>query len=141
MRREPQIVVNNPIDSLDFDCIEFKEGIKQLAQLLKVPTHPTNHLITLRAISLLIRNQFSNEFKDSTQQKSDVKSKSGKIEDNSMPLKVGNDYVLNKCAKILRLLYVHDLRQLQTNINEIIAAVQSITANPKTDTTLGKVGV
>lgn len=50
------------------------------------------------------------------------------------------DYVLNRAAKILRLLYIHDLRNLQTKINEAIVAVQSITANPKTDTKLGKVG-
>lgn len=50
------------------------------------------------------------------------------------------DYVLNQAAKILRLLYIHNLRELQTQINECIVAVQSVTANPKTDTKLGKVG-
>lgn len=50
------------------------------------------------------------------------------------------DYVLNHAAKVLRLLYIHDLRDLQTRINECIVAVQSVTANPKTDTKLGKVG-
>lgn len=50
------------------------------------------------------------------------------------------DYVMNQAAKILRLLYIHDLRQLQTQINESIVGVQSVTANPKTDTKLGKVG-
>ena len=37
-------------------------------------------------------------------------------------------------------MYIHDLRELQTKINECIVAVQTITANPKTDTKLGKVG-
>lgn len=50
------------------------------------------------------------------------------------------DYVLNQAAKILRLLYIQNLRDLQTRINECIVAVQSVTANPKTDTKLGKVG-
>lgn len=48
--------------------------------------------------------------------------------------------MLNHAAKVLRLLYVQDLRDLQTRINEAIVAVQAITANPKTDTRLGKVG-
>ena len=50
------------------------------------------------------------------------------------------DPVLNKAIKILNLLYIQDLRDLQTKINEAIVSVQTITANPKTDTKLGKVG-
>ena len=50
------------------------------------------------------------------------------------------DPVLNRAAKVLRLLYIRDLRQLQTAINEIIVAVQNLIADPRTDTRLGKVG-
>lgn len=50
------------------------------------------------------------------------------------------DMMLDNAAKGLSLLYIQDLRNLQTNINETIVAVQNITANPKTDTKLGKVG-
>lgn len=50
------------------------------------------------------------------------------------------DKMLDNAAKGLSLLYIQDLRNLQTNINETIVAVQNITANPKTDTKLGKVG-
>jgi len=32
------------------------------------------------------------------------------------------------------------LRELQTKINEIIIYIQNYTANPKTDSSLGKVG-
>lgn len=46
----------------------------------------------------------------------------------------------NQAARVLRLLFVQDIRELQTRINEAIVAVQKITANPKTDTSLGKVG-
>lgn len=51
------------------------------------------------------------------------------------------DPVLNQAAKILRLLHIQNIRQLQTQINELIVAAQNITANPKTDTKLGKVGI
>ena len=50
------------------------------------------------------------------------------------------DKILNDAAKILRLLHIKELRDLQTKINETIALIQGITANPKTDTSLGKVG-
>jgi len=46
-----------------------------------------------------------------------------------------------EAAKILRLLHIRELRELQTLANEAIIAVQKLTANPKTDTKLGKVGI
>lgn len=50
------------------------------------------------------------------------------------------DPVLDYAATVLRLLYVQDLRVLQTFIDETIVQVQEWTANPKTDAKLGKVG-
>lgn len=50
------------------------------------------------------------------------------------------DPVLKHAAKILRMLYIQDLRNLQTKANEMIVKAQNVTANPKTDTKLGKVG-
>ncbi len=50
------------------------------------------------------------------------------------------DPAVNEAAKILRLLHITELRSLQTKANEIIVAVQAITANPKTDIRLGRVG-
>lgn len=51
-----------------------------------------------------------------------------------------NNKNLDEAAKILRLLQIHQTRNLQTAINETIVRVQEITADPKTDTRLGKVG-
>ena len=50
------------------------------------------------------------------------------------------DPVLKEAAKILRLLHLTNLRKLQSDINNTIELVQSVTANPKTDTKSGKVG-
>ncbi len=50
------------------------------------------------------------------------------------------DYVLNDAAKGLRLLHVTELRDLQTRINETIVVVQNMTADPRTNDKLGKVG-
>lgn len=43
-------------------------------------------------------------------------------------------------SDVLKLLFVQDLRDLQTKINEALVAVQTVTADPRTDTKLGKVG-
>ena len=47
---------------------------------------------------------------------------------------------LGKALKILRLMHLKELRSLQDDINDTIESVQALTANPKTDTRLGKVG-
>ena len=52
-----------------------------------------------------------------------------------------SDSAVNEAAKIIRLLHITELRDLQTRINEAIVAVQAITANPKTDQSLGRIGV
>jgi len=50
------------------------------------------------------------------------------------------DKSVDRAATVLRLLYIDDLRSLQTQVNEIVSTLQDFTANPKTDSKLGKVG-
>jgi len=50
------------------------------------------------------------------------------------------DPLVDCAAKILRLLYVADLRQTQNHVNEAISRMQQYTADPKTDSRLGRVG-
>jgi len=50
------------------------------------------------------------------------------------------DDSLNDAARVLRILYVRELRQLQDAVNDAIVSLQELTANPKTDAGLGRVG-
>lgn len=50
------------------------------------------------------------------------------------------DEQLDHAAKILRMLYVEQLRKLQSDVNGVIATAQNYTADPRTDSRLGKVG-
>lgn len=43
--------------------------------------------------------------------------------------------------RALRLIHLENLREVQTKINEAIVAVQELTADPRTDKRLGKVGI
>jgi hypothetical protein len=63
------------------------------------------------------------------------------VNTNSVPLgfSVGDPQVDN-AALVLRSLYIQDLRKLQTTIDETLVQVQEFTANPKTDSKLGRVG-
>lgn len=51
-----------------------------------------------------------------------------------------SDSNVDRIAKVLRLLYVRKLRSLQNDINQAIATMQRVTADPKTDSRLGQVG-
>lgn len=48
--------------------------------------------------------------------------------------------VIQQPSDVLKLLFIEDLRDLQTKINESLVAVQTVTADPRTDTKLGRVG-
>jgi len=50
------------------------------------------------------------------------------------------DPVVRRAACVLRLLHGIELRALQENINDVINQLQQLTADPKTDVRLGRVG-
>lgn len=133
----PNVVAENPLDKLDYSSREFVEGITNLSRILKIMPHP-DPLVTLEACSKIVQKRLHQQALN--------KPKDYILKGTPYPYEqvdVGintSDIILNKAAKLLRLLYIQDLRDLQTNANECIVAVQSITANPKTDTKLGKVG-
>lgn len=126
----------NPLDNLDFNDADFKAGVASLSMILKVPPH-ANHLEQLKAISLLVKDRLSKEaLEKSSSQKKGVQVPLDKTE---LGFETG-DYIINEAAKIVRLLHIKELRDLQTQINSAIVGVQTLTANPKTDSRLGKVG-
>ncbi|XP_053969230.1 RNA transcription, translation and transport factor protein [Anastrepha ludens] len=130
----PSIKAENFFDNMDFNHKDFIAGIRSMANKLKVPHHP-NHLVQLEAIARIVHERLSPSAKNRQA-----------ITGTPFPFEKGNDVVvtddsaLDYPVRILRLLQIQSLRQLQTKINEAIVAVQDLTANPKTDTKLGKVG-
>lgn len=134
----PRIVAANPLDNMSFDSDDFKSGVTKLAALLKITKHP-DHLVTLKAVCQMIRDRMSTEVMKNPNEHI-INGKPMPLQEYDLGFDTG-DYVLNQAAKIMRLLFIKDLRDLQTNVNEIIVAIQAITANPKTDSSLGKVGI
>ncbi|XP_069118119.1 RNA transcription, translation and transport factor protein-like [Argopecten irradians] len=126
----------NPLDNLDFNDADFKAGVASLSMILKVPPH-TDHLEQLKAICLLVKDRLSKEAIEKTS--SQPKGVQVPLDKTELGFETG-DYIINEAAKIVRLLHIKDLRDLQTKINAAIVGVQTITANPKTDSRLGKVG-
>ncbi|XP_062863369.1 RNA transcription, translation and transport factor protein [Trichomycterus rosablanca] len=140
---EPAAEVNNaaqkPADSLinlDSNDPDFKAGVAALANLLKIQRHD-DYLVMLKAIRILIQERLTPEAIARAS-----KAKEGlpvALDKHILGFDTG-DATLNEAARILRLLHIEELRELQTRINEAIVAVQAIIADPKTDHRLGKVG-
>jgi RLL motif-containing protein 1 len=64
---------------------------------------------------------------------------SGAKEDFPLGFETG-DAALDEAARGLRMQYVAELRVLQSHFNAVVACAQEFTANPKTDSQLGRVG-
>lgn len=127
------------LSSTTIDDPELKVGIENLRKLLKIPQHDDKVLV-LRAIAKVISDHLSEEaISRSKEQRSSSKNEFLSLHDTALGFTT-KDPALDEVAKILRLLQIHNLRDLQTQINSAIVATQKLTANPKTDQSLGRVG-
>ena len=50
------------------------------------------------------------------------------------------DSKVDRCAVIMRMLHLEEMRIMQSSINSILETAQEYVANPKTDSSLGRVG-
>jgi len=128
-------------DSMDSENEQFIAGVDALASKLQIPWHPDPN-IRLTAVSNFISTRLNKEVlaKPGTVIPQGNRFQPFPFREQDSGLEDGKDEAVAESAKILRLLYIHDLRKLQTSINECIVSIQKVTANPKTDTRLGKVG-
>lgn len=129
----PCIKADNEFDNIDFEHKDFISGVLSMGKKVQIANHP-NHLFQLEAIARIVHDRLRPE----------VRNKSP-ITGTPFPFlkgddKVSDDPALDNAIRILRLLQIQSLRHLQTLINETIVCVQDLTADPKTDTKLGKVG-
>ncbi|VDD87571.1 unnamed protein product [Enterobius vermicularis] len=124
---------NDPISALDFHSDECKKGIEDLRKLLGIGSHPDPEVVLkgICKVSSLAYCLLINEldFQPSVQL--------NKLEMGMASTKNGS---IDAAVRALRLIHLENLREIQTEINEVIVAIQEITADPKTDKRLGKVG-
>lgn len=111
----PNVVSSNPLDNLDFSSPAFKAGVERVSTIAAVGPH-SDPKLRLAAIAKILKT----------------------APHPDLPKTEAN--IVHQPADVLKLLFVQDLRNLQTKINEALVAVQTVTADPRTDTKLGKVG-
>ncbi|KJE91308.1 homeobox prox 1 [Capsaspora owczarzaki ATCC 30864] len=119
-----------------------RKVLNGIAAALQLP--PTdNPLELLRAVSALVEDRLSPAAVAEAQSPPEARAATilDSIDLKHVPLGFStNDALLDEAAKILRLLHIGELRKLQTSVNELIVSVQGLTADPKTDSSLGAVG-
>lgn len=136
--REKKVIANksddNVLENLNYSSVEFKEGLNKIRNLLNIPPKSDDTKSVLEAVSKLICEKLSSDaIKTASLQSKTTNDQIAPLSLQTMSLGFDtNDPVINEAAKILRLLYIKDLRILQTKINETIVSIQTITANPKT---------
>ena len=139
--KKMKTVSSNPIENLDFQSTDFREGVRRLADLLKVTQSHPDHLVTLEACCKIIRTRLNQKNIRNSAKLASEPGESFELKDHDFGVPPDiEDPVLKEAVKILRLIHLNNLRDLQSDINATIETVQAATADPKTDTRLGKVG-
>ena len=125
------------LNNLDMTSPDFINGVLGTAKMANIMEHE-NSLLVLKALAIFCETRLSetavNDFTNNREPAISIA-----LKDVELGLEIG-DQVLRDAAKVLRLLHINELRKLQTKINEAIVAAQTVTANPKTDQSLGQVG-
>jgi len=139
---------------------EMNQALEELCKFLNIPMHPTDNAITCSAIATFIKDKFNpmalknyeeylkektKEEQNKTTNISDPWKEVQNYEDiiryygNTLGFETG-DQKVDAAAIILKALYLLDARSAQNQFSEIITFLQRFTADPKTNTGLGKVG-
>jgi len=141
----PQAGLSSSKSALDIDPFDatFKSGVEALAKIVQVTKHPDPSVL-LEAVRIVIEEKLSSSALEAAKgTKAGNGGKRNTKTFNPTAKECGfdlGDPVFSEAAKVLRLLHIKELRNLQTHINEVIVAAQAMTANPKTDQSLGRVG-
>ncbi|KAG5451326.1 RNA transcription, translation and transport factor protein [Clonorchis sinensis] len=124
---------------INIHSTEFKQIITKLARALQIPNHP-DPVVLFKAVCLLIEQKLSSQsIERATAEYGTIKIDQLKVPEVCLGFEV-SDPELRAAAVALRLLNVNEMRRLQDLANAAIVQVQRLTADPKTDEKLGKVG-
>lgn len=120
----------------DLHSPETKQALSDLFQLLHVDTSQGGLGEHLQAAKEVLRDSVLPSLTDASVQHA---LSSSTLDTHLLGFETG-DAAVDRLGTVLRLLYIRDLRQLQTAIDRMVVEVQEYTANPRTDSSLGKVG-
>jgi len=127
--------------------VAFRSQLVEICKFLKIP-HNENVQITMQCIHTIVRTKFSRAAISNYAQKvsnnsKDVSDRIRSFRDIVRHYDLGfktTDGQLDAACTVLRMLYIRDLAEYQAQGTEMILKLQQFSANPKTNSRLGKVG-
>lgn len=137
--KERKQKASDPISALDFHGEDFKKGLEDLRNLLGIGLHPNSDVV-LKASCKFIVDNLSDKTIETRNKMENSTSPTLPLNKLDMGMTTTKNGAIDAAVRALRLIHLENLRETQTEINEVIVAVQEITADPKTDKRLGKVG-
>ncbi|VIO93221.1 Protein C14orf166 homolog, putative [Brugia malayi] len=138
--KEKQQKASDPLSAIDFSTEEARKGIEDLRITLGITAHP-DPLVVLRACCKFITDNLSDEAIQVANKETRNQKKIMPLSRFDMGMISSKNGTIDAAIRALRLIHLENLREVQTEINEAIVAVQELTADPKTDKKLGKVGL
>jgi RLL motif-containing protein 1 len=127
---------------LDCSSPEFVTALLSLSRLFGIPDPDLTG--DARVLLKVIQSRIEEHFVTPTTTAADDATNDASTKAPQRPHSLGfttGDALVDKAAVLLRLLFINDLRDLQSVVNEITVLVQEYTANAVCNTKLGKVGV
>ncbi|EFO18979.1 hypothetical protein LOAG_09514 [Loa loa] len=138
--KEKQQKAKDPLSSIDFSTKESRKGMEDLRITLGITSH-TDPLVVLKACCKFITNNLSDGAIQVANKEAQTHKKTMALSRFDMGMISSKNGTIDATIRALRLIHLENLREVQTKINEAIVAVQELTADPKTDKRLGKVGL
>ncbi|MFH4980767.1 hypothetical protein AB6A40_007476 [Gnathostoma spinigerum] len=132
----------NPFSCLELSDGDVRKGIEELRSAIGIAPYPDPHIL-LSACCKYIRENLTDNAIRSRREKLKTqrdRPKTMQLSHLDMGMVSTKESQVDAAARCLRLLHLENLREAQTQVNETIVAIQNVTADPKTDRRLGKVG-
>lgn len=130
--QQSQAAAKGQLAFSDLHNPEVQQQLVRLLQLLHVDTSKGSLAGQLQTAVEVLRDCVLPSLTDASAQHS-------RPQDFPLGFHTG-DAAVDNLAMLLRMLYIKDLRSLQSAIDRMLVQVQEYTANPRTDASLGKVG-